>query len=155
MFYWEIENEVIQLKALGKFDDALELLLCSIEFGENEARNTNRRLYLHPYEEAAIIFRKLKRLNDEIYVLEKFLSNPKSISETKYLKVVERLEKACILAGKAEKRKVEELNKVFYFPENVYFEDRTLFNITGVIVDVETTGLDTTKDEIIELGQSC
>jgi DNA polymerase III subunit epsilon len=152
MFYWEIEKEVTRLKAVDQFDDALELLLGSIEFGENEARNTARRLYPHPYEEAAKIFRKLKRYNDEIYVLEKFLSNPKSISETKYSNVAERLEKACLLAGKAEKRKEETIEKVFYLPENVYFEERTLFILNGLIVDVETTGLDAIKDEIIELG---
>ncbi|MBI5352996.1 MAG: hypothetical protein HZB50_10190 [Chloroflexi bacterium] len=152
MFYWEIENEVTKLKAAGRFDDALELLLGSIEFGENEAHKTTRRLYPHPYEEAAKIFRKLKRYNDEIYVLEKFLSDPKSISETKYSNIAERLEKACLLAGKAEKRNEENTKKVFYLPENVYFEDRTLFILNGLIVDVETTGLDARKDEIIELG---
>ena len=106
MFHWEIENEVSRLKKDGKLEDALQLLLNSIDFVENESSKTQRRLYPNSFEDAALIYRKLKRYDDEVTVLERFLSNPKAISESRYTKVAERLEKACILAGKAEKQVV-------------------------------------------------
>lgn len=152
MFHWEIKNEVNQLKNNGKFEDALSLLLSSINFLETESSNAQRRLYPSPFEDAALIYRKLKRYEEEVSVLERFLSNPKATSESGYIKIAERLRKACILAGKAEKRIVNNVEEIFYSPENILFEERPLFVSSGLIVDVETTGFDASKDEILELG---
>lgn len=152
MYHWEIEKEVNQFKKDGKLEEALKLLQACVDFSESEAKNTHRRLYPNAYEDSAIILRKLKRHEEEVEILERFLSNPKSSSEARYLKIAERLEKACVLAGRAEKQKFGDTEKVYYLPENVLFENRSLFSSTGLIVDIETTGLDAGKDEIIELG---
>jgi len=152
MFHWEIKDEINQLKKDGMVVDAINLLLRSIDFQENEAGKTQHRLYPNSFEDAAIIYRKLKLYDDEIAVLERFLSNPKAASELSYTKIVERLEKACLLACKAEKQIIDGVEKTFYIPENILFDERTLFVSNGLIVDVETTGLDPLKDEILELG---
>ncbi len=152
MFHWEIKDEINRLKKDGMLEDAINLLLRSIDFQENEAGKTQHRLYPNSFEDAAIIYRKLKLYDDEIAVLERFLSNPKATLELSYTKIVERLEKACLLACKAEKRIIDGVEKIFYIPENILFDERTLFVSNGLIVDVETTGLDPLKDEILELG---
>ncbi len=152
MFHWEIENEVGQLKKEGKLEEALAILVRSIDFAENEAATTQRRLYPNSFEEAALIYRKLKKYDDEVFVLERFLSNPKAISESRYIKIAERLKKACILSGKTEKRTVDDIEKIYYSPENILFEERHLFISNVLIVDVETTGFDASKNEILELA---
>lgn len=150
--HWEIENEAKQLVKQGQFEDALEILLQSVENTEIEAENSSNQLYTNSFEESAKIFRKLKRYEDEVYILERFLSNSKAAAEPRYPEIAKRLEKACLLAGKAEKRIVNGVEKVFYLPEDVSFENRRLFLSNGLIVDVETTGFDVKKDEIVELG---
>lgn len=152
MHHWEIEKDVNQLKKDGKLEEALSLLRTCISFSENKANVSHRRIYPAPYEDAAVILRKLRRYDEEIEILENFLSHPKSISESNYTKIAERLEKACILAKKAEKRNIDNIEKVYYLQEDLLFEERDIFKSTVVIVDVETTGLNPEKDEIIEIG---
>jgi hypothetical protein len=73
MHYTEWVEEVKRLKREEKFEECLELLFGLIEATENEAREQGWP-YGAPwyYEHAAIIFRKLKRYEEEIEVLKRW-----------------------------------------------------------------------------------
>jgi hypothetical protein len=71
--YTEWIEEVKRLKREEKFEECLVLLFGLIEATENEAKEQGWP-YGAPayYEDAAIIFRKLKRYEDEIEVLKRW-----------------------------------------------------------------------------------
>lgn len=90
----------IELKKAGKIEEAIELYEQNIK--ENFIGN-------HPYDELAIIYRKQKRIDDEIRVLEKavlvfdkFVLDVRVDKSPKLKRFRERLEKARMLKQKSK-----------------------------------------------------
>jgi len=90
----------IELKKAGKVEEAIEL------YEQNIKENF---IGSHPYDELAIIYRKQKRIDDEIRVLEKailvfdkFYDASAVMALKKLKKFGDRLEKARILKQKSK-----------------------------------------------------
>ena len=89
----------IELKKAGKVEEAIEL------YEQNIKENF---IGSHPYDELAIIYRKQKRIDDEIRVLEKAILVFENfnikwlLNRLKLKKFRDRLEKARILKQKSK-----------------------------------------------------
>lgn len=86
-----------QLKKDKKYDEAIEILLKSVELTENESKKANSKPVLEEkfaflsegrsnswgvspwyYEQHAIIYRKQKKYTDEVSILERYERQPKA-----------------------------------------------------------------------------
>src|SRR5262245_55968589 len=105
MFHWEIKDKVESLKREGKYDEAIKLVTDCIDFTEQRACSDGRTLYAWPYEQAAILFRKLKKYENEVEVLERFITK-QSAFDNQFVRLSDRLGKAYLLTRQAEKRTV-------------------------------------------------
>ena len=150
MFHWEIKDKVESLKREGKYDEAIKLLADCIDFTEQRAYSDGRTLYAWPYEQTAILFRKLKRHDDEVDVLERFIIKQSSF-DNQFIKLSERLGKAYLLTRQAEKRTENGVQDLYHLNDQVPVHSRDKFKRRGLVVDVETTGL-SARDELIEFG---
>lgn len=89
-----VVEQVKHLKRIGTYDDAVALLLKEIDVQERDAR-------LKPgwgvapwyYEQLAIIYRKQKRPDDEIAILERYKHQSKAPGAAR-LKLRKRLQRA-------------------------------------------------------------
>lgn len=143
------EDHIAQLKRDGRLDDAL--CLCEQWVTETEGTaHEGGTVESWPYLQACVILRKLKRPADEVAVIERFVQQPSSGSK-QAREIVERLTKAYSLAGLTETRSVDGESVVFYAPENVPVDARSVFVREALIIDCETTGL-SNSDELIELA---
>ncbi|WP_243384123.1 tetratricopeptide repeat protein [Geothrix alkalitolerans] len=70
-----------QLKREGRHSEAIQLLLQSVEATESESRFAGDGWGVAPwyYEQLAIIYRKEKRYEDEISILERYMAQPKAL----------------------------------------------------------------------------
>lgn len=146
MNFWDIQDEVKQLKRARKNEEALCLLWQSISHHEK----VSRRLYSWPYEQAAIVLRKLKKYDLEVALCEHYLSLD-STAKPFQKKIAARLGKAYLLSGQAEQRQSETGKVIHHLQDDVPIQFRPAFLRQGLAVNVETTGL-SNKDEIIELA---
>lgn len=147
--WWDIQEDVTRLKREGQLEEALTVIFHTIDAGE-KAPLDRHRFNPWPYEQAAIVFRKLKRYDEEVEVIERYISHESTIDRQSQ-GIVDRLEKAYLLSGQAEKRDIDGLQQVIYRREGVAIDSRTVYVRHGLVVDVETTGL-TGQDETIELA---
>jgi DNA polymerase III subunit epsilon len=150
MFHWEIKDKVESLKREGKYDEAIKLVTDCISFTEQRACSDGRTLYAWPYEQAAILFRKLKKYENEIEVLERFITK-QSAFDNQFVRLSDRLGKAYLLTRQAEKHTVSGVEELYHSNDQVPVHSREKFKRRGLVVDVETTGLSAT-DELIEFG---
>jgi len=99
--YTEYVERVKQLKAEGRSDEAIELLLKLVNETEKEAKAQGKGWGVAPwyYEQLAVIYRKEKRYKDEVQILERYESQPKAPSAGPG-KLEERLIKARQLRDK-------------------------------------------------------
>ncbi|WEV47443.1 hypothetical protein OZX62_04030 [Bifidobacterium sp. ESL0690] len=73
--YLETVEPIKQLKREGRLDEALRLCYIAIEGSEKEAKATGREPAPWHTEQAAIILRKLKRLDEEEAVLRRWIEH--------------------------------------------------------------------------------
>lgn len=94
-------EQVKQLKRDGCYDEAIELLTKLIDATESESRVAGPGWGVAPwyYEQLAIIYRKQKRLDDEIAILQRYAAQIKAPGGGPS-KLAERLEKAKQLASR-------------------------------------------------------
>lgn len=78
--YTEYVEHVKQLKAEDRNDEAIELLLRLVNETEKEAKAHGKEWGVAPwyYEQLAVIYRKEKRYNDEVQILERYEGQPKA-----------------------------------------------------------------------------
>lgn len=87
-----VEN-VQRLKREGKLEEALQVLLSQLDLWERDAAAGLGGVAPWYYEQAAIVYRKLKRFDEEIAVLERFAAQPHAPGSSPP-ELLERLEKA-------------------------------------------------------------
>ncbi|GMO43205.1 exonuclease domain-containing protein [Bradyrhizobium ottawaense] len=95
-----VEN-VQFLKREGRLDEALQVLLQQLNLWEKDAAAGLGGVAPWYYEQAAIIYRKLKRFDDEISVLERFAAQPHAPGSSPP-ELLRRLEKAKWKRGSRE-----------------------------------------------------
>lgn len=101
--YTETPDIVRELKREGKHEQAIQLLLESVDLTEKEAQFAGEGWGVAPwyYEQLAILYRKQKKYNDEVAILERYDRQPKARGVMPK-KLAERLIKARLLAKKAQ-----------------------------------------------------
>lgn len=72
----EVVDTVRQLKREGRLEEAIGMLLPQLDLWERDAAAGLGGVAPWYYEQAAIIYRKLKRYDEEITVLERFAAQP-------------------------------------------------------------------------------
>ena len=93
--YTDYVEKVKQLKREKKHDEAIKLLLRLVDATESESKFAGPGWGVAPwyYEQLAILYRKEKRFDDEVEILERYESQPKAPGAGPS-KLAERLEKA-------------------------------------------------------------
>ena len=88
-------ERVKQLKREQRYEEAIELLSNLVDATENESKEAGEGWGVAPwyYEQLAIIFRKEKRYEDEVAILERYQAQPQAPGVGPG-KLAERLEKA-------------------------------------------------------------
>jgi hypothetical protein len=88
-------EHVKQLKREKRHKEAIELLLKLVDATENESKEAGGGWSVAPwyYEQLAIIYRKEKRYNDEIAIIERYQAQTKAPLDSSG-KFAKRLEKA-------------------------------------------------------------
>jgi tetratricopeptide (TPR) repeat protein len=97
--YTAYVDQVEYLKQEKRYDEAIALLLKLVAETEKEAKGKNCGVAPWYYEQLAIVYRKTKRLDDEIQILERYESQPKAPGVSPE-KLAERLKKARENLGK-------------------------------------------------------
>ncbi len=131
--YVAVEEQVAQLKREKRYDEAIDLLHTYVEATELEARDRRTPVHSWPYQQLAIVHRKIGDAQAEIEVLERFSRQSNSGSKQSR-RLLKRLDNAADLDGSS--------NPGHIIP---------LLTGRGVIVDCETTGF-SGRDELIEIG---
>lgn len=134
--YLSVEKKIPQLKRESRFDEALPLLEQYIEATETNTRDSDMPVRSWPYQQSAIIYRKVKNSDAEIEVLERFARQPNSSSKQSRT-LLKRLAKTYVLAGQADG------------PDEA--ERMPLLLGQAILIDCETTGF-SRRDEIIDLA---
>lgn len=78
--YTDYVEQVKELKRDNRLPEAIELLIKLVDATESEARAAGEGRGVAPwyYEQLAIIYRKEKRFNDEVSILERYDAQPKA-----------------------------------------------------------------------------
>ena len=76
--YTDLTDRVEQLVQGKKYEDAIEVLLTLVDATEKEAKKAGEGVAPWCYEKLAVIYRKQKRYEDEVAILERFDGQPKS-----------------------------------------------------------------------------
>jgi DNA polymerase III epsilon subunit-like protein len=98
-----VVNGVTLAKREKRFDEAVRLLLAEIEHQETEAKKTGLGVAPWYYEQLAIVYRKLKRHDAELVILERYDQQPKAPGAGPQ-KLKERLEKVRQKIAKLEQK---------------------------------------------------
>lgn len=101
--YTNTPDEVKRLKREGHNEEAIALLLESVQMTEKESEYAGEGWGVAPwyYEQLAILYRKQKWFKDEVAILERYERQPKARGN-KPAKLAERLRKARLLVKKTE-----------------------------------------------------
>ncbi len=91
--YSKYTGQVQQLKQEQRYDEAIALLLTLVAETEKEAMREKFGVAPWYYEQLAIVYRKTRRLDDEIQILERYESQAKAPGGSSE-KLAERLKKA-------------------------------------------------------------
>ncbi|WP_070988903.1 hypothetical protein [Halofilum ochraceum] len=93
--YTDYVERVKQLKRERRHEEAIELLMNLVRATESESKTAGQGWGVAPwyYEQLAIIYRKEKRIADEIEILERYEAQPKAPGAGPS-KLKERLERA-------------------------------------------------------------
>ena len=135
--YPDIQKQIPQLKREERYDEAITLLDKYVDDMEKDfSQQKIKSVQSWPYQQLAIIYSKVKNVDGEIAILQRFSKQADSGSKQSR-KLLQRLVKAYVKAGKA--KDAEEA------------ATELLLKGTGLVVDIETTGF-SNQDEIIELG---
>ncbi|MFN8493820.1 MAG: exonuclease domain-containing protein [Caldilineaceae bacterium] len=127
-----LREQVANFKRAGELEQATKLLTQWMAQEEAESAKTGSPVASYPYEQAALIARKQKRLADEIAVLERYTQQRSS-------------------GSKQGKALYERLQKAYMLSEQPKPDDHPLFVRKALLIDTETTGL-SAKDEVIEVA---
>jgi len=145
--YTEYVEPVKQLKRENRYSEAVELLLKIVDKVEQEAKEESRKLGLRRspppwyYEQLAIIYRKEKRYDDEVAILDRYMQQ-EGASGTGDSKMEKRLRKAKELAG-SDKKNMPTTSNIQYEPEQI---QRQGFQILESLHILSTTkNIDTLK----------
>jgi DNA polymerase-3 subunit epsilon len=150
MRYEDLAPKIQELKRQNRNEEALALLYKWIDATELDVTRKGGAVESWPYLQACVVLRKLKRFDDEVGVIERFLGQPSSGSKQSQ-ELMERLGKAYHLAGLTEVRQEDGQSVTIYKPESIPLDERPIFVRDAVLVDTETTGL-SQADELIELA---
>jgi len=101
--YVTFVNDVKELKKLGKIDEAERLLLRLVVAMEEACKKNNDGVAPWYYNELAKVYRKKKEYQKEVTILKRF-SHQKHVRGVGPKKLLERLEKARVLAEKSRKK---------------------------------------------------
>ena len=101
-----LSDDIRQLVMQGRVEEAEELLLKLVKAAEHESTATGLGVDAAPYERLAIIYRKQRRYEDEIEILERFARQKHAPGVTPG-KLLNRLKKARIAAGTPPPRVAE------------------------------------------------
>jgi hypothetical protein len=99
--YYEATEDIKELKRQKKHDEAEELLLWCIKTSEKE-RKRNQQPSPWYYKHLGIVYRKEDRYEDEVNILQQYLTRCQRASETPRQDLVERLQRARELAQNSE-----------------------------------------------------
>ncbi len=100
--YTDSVEKIKELKRLGRHDEAIELLLQTVNSTEKESKAGGKGWGVAPwyYEQLAIIYRKEKRYAEEVSILERYEAQPKAPGVGP-VKLAERLIRARLLVSKS------------------------------------------------------
>jgi hypothetical protein len=85
-------RELAALRRQGQIDEAIELLLVLVDAVEEKARAEGRRVPHWYYEQLANLYRRRRRLKDEIAILQRYASQ-RRIEGTQSRRLIRRLER--------------------------------------------------------------
>jgi DNA polymerase-3 subunit epsilon len=146
----ERTDAVRQLKREKRYAEAIPILESWIGEEESQSASTGWGVAPWPYEQLAIIHRKVQDHRAEVAILERFAAQWHGPG-AKVEKLRQRLLKAYELAELLEHRTVDGVSVAFHSERQMPVAHLDAFLRTAAVVDVETTGL-TTSDELIEIG---
>jgi hypothetical protein len=86
-------DRVTKLKEDGKLEEAIDTLTAAVEAEELEAKRKGHGVAPWPYRELAVLYRKLKRYEDEVAILERYEAQEKAPGRSP-AELAERLTKA-------------------------------------------------------------
>jgi len=89
---YDYVDQIKQLKRDGRLEEAINLLERIVAAGEEHSRKTGFGVAPWYYWEAAVVYRKMKRFDGELAVLERF-AQQKHAPGMRVEKLLERLEK--------------------------------------------------------------
>lgn len=99
--YYDATEDIKELKREGKHDEAEELLLWCIKTAEKE-RKRNQQPPPWYYKHLGIVYRKENRYEDEVEILQQYVTKCQRVRETPRQDLVERLQRARELAQNSE-----------------------------------------------------
>jgi hypothetical protein len=115
--YTKYVESVKQLKRENRHSEAIELLLKLVDATENEAKINGWGLAPWYYSQIAIIYRKEKRFNDEVAILERYKSQQRALGKDPG-GLENRLKKAKELASSHPINKAK-TTQVYYEPTQI------------------------------------
>ena len=101
--YTDSVDQIKMLKRKGRNSEAISILLDSVAATEAESKRGGAGWGVAPwyYEQLAILFRKEKKIQDEIAILERYMAQPKAPGVGP-AKLAKRLQKAKEVAAKSK-----------------------------------------------------
>ena len=143
-----VVETVKELKRTGRHEEALPLLWEWIQ--DEEGSSGDGGVAPWPYEQVAIIYRKMRQLEEEAAVLERF-AQQRHAPGAKPPKLLDRLVRVYELLGQLEEVPYHGEVVQWHREQDQPVDALPAFVQQGLVVDTETTGL-SRDDEVIELG---
>ena len=134
------------LKREGRHRDVIPILSEWLDETEKDPLGVSA----WPYQQLAIIHRKLRDPAREVEVLERF-ARQRHLPDARSLKLFQRLVRAYELQGELEEGTLEGQPVPVHRSHGMPVDAVPSFRSTGLVLDVETTGL-SREDELIEFG---